>query len=106
MLIELAYRNDCACGEHAEAIVREGLAKLDIREPVFRRTRVPPGEAARVGMTGCPTIRVNGLDVQGRYRWDRDHRATCRFEEGAPLATVADVIQTIKKTTCPRVGCC
>lgn len=106
MLIELAYRDDCACGEHAEGVVAEALKKLDIREAILRRARIRPEEAAAVGMTACPTIRVNGLDVQRRYRWDRDHRATCRLAEGAPAVTLADVIQTIKKTTCPRVGCC
>ncbi len=107
MLVELAYRARCRCGQDAEAALATALAKLGIERALIRRTVIDHDhDAPRAGLAGCPTLRVNGLDVQLRYRWDRNYRATCRTAEGAAPPAAADIIRTIKKTACTRVGCC
>lgn len=112
MLIELAYKAGCPCGEDAEANLAEALRKLDIDPGVVHRTLLESDEhAQRLRIPGCPTIRVNGIHADFTRRHARNYGADCRptpqkKRESTRAPTVGDVIVAIKKTTCTRVGCC
>ena len=112
MLIEIAYKPSCPCGAEAEANLAEALRKLDIDPLLVRRYELGTQEdAERLGIAGCPTIRVNGLHADVTRRYAREATLECQttpHKKGPPTRapTVADVIVTIKKTTCTRFGCC
>ena len=68
MKIELLWFEDCSNHEAAERMVNEVLAEQGLDVPI-ERIEVPDLHTGnRVVFPGSPTIRVNGVDIEGYIR--------------------------------------
>jgi hypothetical protein len=62
---ELLFTPDCPHAERAEALLHRILAQEGVAVRVERVPVVGLGQAAALGFAGSPTIRVDGVDVEG-----------------------------------------
>ncbi len=64
--IEVLYFQGCPHAEPAISLVEEVAATLVPNATVKRHLVDSPDEATRVGFLGSPSVRVDGLDIEGR----------------------------------------